>query len=274
MRPVAVPLLCAIVLLGACQREAQAPVADAAGASAAPVRGDPAPAPAPKPAEAVKVEEKGELVELEYAYPAEAAALPQLKALLDADLAEARAKITTEAREGRTIARDEGFPFNPYFSMHDWRVVTDLPGWLSLSALVSEFTGGAHPNHWFDAILWDKAAGKRRDAKDLFVSKEALSAAIRDRFCRQIDAQRRRKREGEPASSEAEDPYWACLDPVEYVVILGSSDKRHFDRIGVLVPPYEAGPYAEGEYEATMSVTPAVIEAVKPEYRSAFAVGR
>ena len=47
-----------------------------------------------------------------------------------------------------------------------------------------------------------------------------------------------------------------------------------FDRIGFLIGPYAAGPYAEGSYDVTLPVTPAVIAAVKPEFRTAFAAGR
>jgi hypothetical protein len=39
-----------------------------------------------------------------------------------------------------------------------------------------------------------------------------------------------------------------------------------------LVPPYEAGPYAEGAYEVTLPVSAAVVAAVKGEYRPSFEV--
>ena len=65
-----------------------------------------------------------------------------------------------------------------------------------------------------------------------------------------------------------------CIDPVKSTVILGSSNKQTFDRIGILVAPYEAGPYAEGDYEVTLPVTQAVLAAVKPEYRAAFSLKR
>ena len=54
-------------------------------------------------------------------------------------------------------------------------------------------------------------------------------------------------------------------------LILGSRNHKTFDRIGFLIAPYEAGPYAEGSYEVTLPVTPAVLAAVKPEWRGAFA---
>jgi hypothetical protein len=54
-------------------------------------------------------------------------------------------------------------------------------------------------------------------------------------------------------------------------VLLGSSDKQRFNRIGLIAAPYVAGSYAEGPYEITLPVTPAVLAAVKPEYKAAFA---
>ena len=45
-------------------------------------------------------------------------------------------------------------------------------------------------------------------------------------------------------------------------------------QIGVLIGPYEAGPYVEGGYEVTLPVTAEVLAVVKPEYRASFAAGR
>ena len=69
-------------------------------------------------------------------------------------------------------------------------MVTSLPDWLSLSAEVSGYEGGAHPNHGHAALLWDRKAGKQRDALDLFTSKAALSGVIRQDFCRALDRER------------------------------------------------------------------------------------
>lgn len=61
---------------------------------------------------------------------------------------------------------------------------------------------------------------------------------------------------------------------MESTIILGSSNGQQFDRIGVLIAPYQAGPYSEGDYEVTLPVTRAVLAALKPQYRSVFAPGR
>jgi hypothetical protein len=211
--------------------------------------------------------------DFDYAYPAAAGAIPALKALLDADLDKQKAALAAGAREQKAESTKEGFPYRPLGNWVAWKVVTDLPGWLSLSADVSDYQGGAHPNHGFDALLWDKQANRRRAPIDLFTSKAALSGAIRKDFCAALDKQRAAKR-GEPIDPKSTNEFDQCIDPAESTVILGSSNHRTFDRVGVLVAPYEAGPYAEGDYEVTLPVTPAVLAAVRPEYRAAFTATR
>jgi hypothetical protein len=151
--------------------------------------------------------------------------------------------------------------------------VTELPGWLSLSGTVYEFTGGAHGNHGTSALLWDKAAGRRREPSALFTSKAAFDAALREPFCAALDQERKRRRD-QPVDRAGDNPFDECLDPSSLTVLLGSADKRHFTRIGVIADPYAAGPYAEGSYEVTLQVTPALLKALRPEYRAAFALGR
>ena len=271
--PLGSTLFLALLALGACSDKGQPVVASSTSASAsAAVGGTTGPETPPAPTTARDVKEENELYQFEYAYPAQAAAIASLRAMLEADLARNRDELATEAKEGAALARESSFPFNPYSRSVNWQVVTDLPGWLSLSALVGFYSGGAHPNYVFDTLLWDRAADKRRAPVDLFTSAAALSAAIRAPFCRELDRQRAKKRGGDQASSGISE-FDACIDPAAQTVILGSSNGRTFDRIGVLIAPYAAGPYAEGEYEVTLPVTAKVLEAVRPEYRAAFVTG-
>lgn len=220
-----------------------------------------------------RTREQNATFEFDYNYPAEAAGIPALAAELDADLAKRRRQLADAAREGKVAARDNDFDFRPYSQTVNWTVVTELPGWLSLTAAVSEFTGGAHPNHWSQALLWDKTAGQSRRASDLFASRGALAEAIRASFCKALDRERA-KRRGERVNPASEDPFDQCVDPTASTILLGSSNQQQFDRIGILIAPYEAGPYAEGDYEITLPVTKDVLMAVKPQYRSVFALGR
>lgn len=246
----------------------------AAGASASigPNPATASPTPGPAAGEARKVKIANDFFEFDYSYPAAAAAIPGLKSWLDADIAKQQSRLAKEARAAAKEAKSGDFPFRPWANGVEWKVVTDLPGWLSLSATVYEDSGGAHPNHGYAALLWDKGAGQQRKAEDLFTSKAALSAAIREPFCAMLDKERA-KRRGEPVVRSTEWPN-DCIDPAGSTVILGSSDRAHFNRIGVLVGPYEAGPYAEGDYEITLPVDARVMAAVRPEYRAVFAPGK
>ncbi len=260
-----------LLLLAACVPEkddAKAPKAPVA----APIEAAPSAAATIAPL-ARKTQERTSNFEFEYNYPVEAAAIPSLVAELEADMAKRRRELVEAAREGRLAAKENGFDFSPYNHSVNWTVVTDLPGWLSLTATANEFTGGAHPNHWSQALLWDKTADQSRIATDLFLSRAALAKAIRDPFCKALNRERAARR-GEPVSADSDDPFDQCIDPTASTVILGSSNQQQFDRIGILISPYEAGPYVEGDYEITLPVTKAVLAVVKPQYRSVFALGR
>jgi hypothetical protein len=266
MRTVLLALPC--LLLAACSGEPAPQASGTATASeAAPQPPAPPPVPVPVPADARAVSESNDLYEFDYAYPAAAASIPSLKALLDKDLDARKAELIRLAREGQRDAKGGGYEYHPYSRTIDWKVVTDLPGWLSMSTIVGDYSGGAHPNYGYEGLLWDRSTNRRYAAEDLFVSKGALSAAIRKPFCAELDRQRARKRGGEaPGLPE----FAECIDPVEQTVILGSNHGKAFNRIGVLVAPYAAGPYAEGDYDVTVPVTDAVLRAVKPEYLPLF----
>ena len=268
------PIALVLPLLAACQQN-DAPPAVPKGDSSpvAAATATPSQAPQVPVGGARSVEEETELYNFDYTYPAQAGAIPALKAILDGDVVEQRTALASQARESRDEAKKSGFDFQPHDRSVGWQVVADLPAWLSLSATSGGFSGGAHPYHGFDAMVWDKAANQRRKASDLFQSPAALSKAIRAPFCREIDKQRAERR-GEPVKRDSDDPFSECIDPMESIVILGSSNKRTFDRVGILVAPYEAGPYVEGDYEVTLPVTQAVLAAVRPEYRSAFSLKR
>ena len=266
---------CPALLLALAACNSGAPAASEATPSASAAAPEPAAPPAPPPppapaAAAVSVKEANDLYQFAYAYPAAAAAIPPLKAQLDADLARQKAGLAKETAEARADAKANDYPYHPYELSTEWKVVTDLPGWLSLSTLLGSYSGGAHSNYAYDAILWDKQAARRVPAIALFTSKAALKAAILKPFCAALDRARRQKRgaDWKPGGDITE--FDSCIDPLEQVLILGSAGRQGFDRLGFLIAPYNAGPFAEGSYEVTLPVTPAVLAAVKPEYRASF----
>jgi hypothetical protein len=100
------------------------------------------------------------------------------------------------------------------------------------------------PNHGPTALLWNKKAGRRIEALNLF-DKAALLAAIQAPFCEALNKERAERR-GEPVAEGSTDPFDACIDPVKEVVILGSADHAHFTRIGIPSRPMKPGPMPKG----------------------------
>ena len=205
----------------------------------------------------------------EYSYPAEAGRIPGLAGLLDNRLDRQRAALAAESEQARREARQEGFPYNKHSYTAEWKVVAELPKWLSLSADVATYTGGAHGNYTVRSVVWDKDNLRLMNAIDLFSSPAALEQAFGDRFCEGLDRQRAERR-GEPVAEDSEEMFDQCPGIDELEVLVGSSNRRTFNRLTVYAGPYVAGPYAEGAYEVDLPVTQEVLDAVKPEYREAF----
>ena len=277
-------IVATLLLAAGCQGETDAPAASQA-ANAVPeaetVAGDAEASEAPTDAatdagtaaaRGRAVEVSNELYEFSYAYPDAVGPIPGLAALLDARLEKARSQLISSARDDRAAAKKDGYPYRPHSFGAKWSIVTELPDWLSLSAEIYTYSGGAHGMSAFDALLWDRRAETARKPADLFASTDALRAAIRVPFCDALDRERE-KRRGEPVRRDSGQMFSECIDPVAQTLILGSSNGKTFDRIGILVGPYEAGPYAEGTYEVTLPVTGKVMATLKPQYRTSFSVG-
>ncbi len=205
----------------------------------------------------------------EYSYPQQAGELPSLAAWLDQRMERRRQAIERDATRGRAEARENGFPFNMYSSGTSWEVVADLPGWLSLSAALDSYRGGAHPNYGFDTIVWDKEGERALEPVAFFTSPEALDEALGERLCEALNAERA-KRRGTPVEEGSTDSFDACIKPDETNLLLGSSNGRTFNRIGIQIAPYLAGPYAEGSYEFTFNMDEDLLAIVRPEFREAF----
>src|SRR3546814_16640432 len=104
---------------------------------------EPSAPPAASVAEARMVEEKGDLIEFTYGWPAEAAAIPALDARLEADLKKQRDEARAMAREDKD-ARSPAAPFpGPYF-VQDWKNSGGTPRLPPPAAQRPTFTAGPH----------------------------------------------------------------------------------------------------------------------------------
>jgi hypothetical protein len=261
-----------LLALAACD-----PQPDTPGPSASPAPSPAATASATGRASGARsVEEETGDFRFAYAYPAEAGNIPELASLLDRRLERLRVQLAEQSAQGREAARSNGFPFNKYSSSVQWEVVAETPSFLSLSAELTSYTGGAHGDYGFDSLVWDKSAGRALQVGEFFTSIAALEDVVDERLCELLDAERA-KRRGEnsagglaASAAASDDPFNSCVPLSETTLLLGSSDGRTFNRIGVQIGPYVAGPYAEGSWEFTMPVDAAILGVVMPEFRDAF----
>jgi len=229
--------------------------------------------PSPPPTERKESVETDHLYSFDYTYPPQAAAIPGLRADLERRITESKAKLEAEAKESRKEAKEGGYPFQPHYFDLAWTVAADLPDWLSLEASVQTYGGGAHPNHDFASLVWDRKAGRALDPLDLFVSADALDAALHVRYCAALDKERAERRE-QSIEEVRHDDIWACPGVADLALVLESKEGKGFDTLSLLAAPYIAGPYVEGSYETELPVDKAVLDAVRPEYREAFRAGR
>ena len=257
------------LLLAGCSAPDAAASQTAIAAPAAPT--PPAPPPQPEPGVEAFTDnaEQGEAKrDFSYSWPAAISAVPALTQRFTAErdqlLAEQKAEWADALRE--FADSDCGGCMMRAFEK-DWQIVADLPRFLSLSASFYAYTGGAHGNGAYDALVWDREAQVAIDPKAMFRSPEALQSALGVAWCKALKAERQ-ERMGDDYS---DDGFFQCPPIADLTVLVGSSDGKAFNRIGLLAAPYVAGSYAEGTYEATLPVTAAVIAAVKPEYAAAFA---
>ncbi len=259
----------AIALMAACCAPGSSDAADSSAASA------PAATNAAKRGDAMVFENNENRYEStrEFAYnwPAEVSAIPELAELLvadrDAALAEQRRDFEAALRE---FADSDCIACTNRDYAKNWAVSADLPRFLSLSASLYVYGGGAHGNSDFDALVWDRETGEALRARDLFVSDAAIQQAFGARWCAALH-QERVQRLGE---EHASDDFFSCPDIAELTIVPGSADKTKFDRIELLAAPYVAGAYVEGAYEISLLFDAKALEAVKPEYRAHFAVAK
>lgn len=209
-----------------------------------------------------------------YTWPAEVAAVPALVRRFTAERADLLADQKTDFAEGLKWADPEGcFGCNRDLS-REWSVTADTPRFMVLSGSLYIYSGGAHGNTGFEVLVWDRKAKKAFDSRRLFRSKAALQAALGEGWCAGLKAERRARMGEEASATIEEDGIFPCPPIADLQIYPASSDGQRFDRIDLLAGQYVAGSYAEGVYEVTLPVTPAVLAAVKPRYRAAFVAAK
>jgi hypothetical protein len=174
--------------------------------------------------------------------------------------------------EETRAAEAADFPDNPriqYWEFRQsWTVTADTGRLIGLSATIYQYSGGAHGNSQFRALLWDRANGGEIEFIELFNNRYAALDYVDGLFCPALAAAQT-ERMGEPNSGT----FWeACPILHTQPIALMAGDGGRIERLVVQLAPYIAGPYAAGSFEIEIPVDAGLLAMIKPEYRDSFSI--
>ena len=205
---------------------------------------------------------RGELLEFNYAWSAEASAVPVLARRLNSDLETSFAAASAKAQADRAAAQAAGRRYNGHQYNRRWTTAGQSARLLSLGATTLYFTGGPYPSHGASGLLWDRLTRREIKIERLFGSDDDLERLVRAPFCAGLE--RERLARGGAAAS-------ACPPIGDLAIVPTDSDgDRRFDRLRVTAPPGSAG-IGEGRYDIAVPVTGALRAAIRFPYRWSFA---
>ncbi len=215
---------------------------------------------------------KGDLVEFNYAWSAEATAIPALVLRLRGDLETSWRAAATTAQADRAEALAMKRPFNGHQYSRRWTSAGQSRRLLSLDGRTLVFTGDPPPSHGAEGLLWDRSARAEIKVERLFSASSALQTLVRAPYCAKLDEERAKRRGGAVPSGGA---FTSCprFDKLAIVPTDSNTDRR-FDLLRIVAPNGVAGPYAEGSYDVVVPVTAAMRAALKPAYRLSFKVAQ
>lgn len=211
-----------------------------------------------------QLSEGSDALAFSYGWPAIVGGDPVLEQAMRERLDAAREEANRYLAEDRE-SRPADAPVNPHHYAAQWRADGETAPLLALSAAIETYTGGAHGNLQYAALLWDRAAHRPADAAGLL---GAGLARIGPRYCAALDAERAEKRGG---PTDPDDMFGNC--PQIDMQVLTPMDKDgngRFDTLAILLPPYAAGPYVEGDYVIEVGFEAGDLAAIPAGYRAGF----
>lgn len=239
--------------------------------AAVPAAAQPAPEPAAEgPITRQTANRESQLLDFEYSWPEAISPDQQLVARLRDDLSKTYDEALKTARENKADMEKFGGSFNQNSFLRVWTLEGQTPRLFSLVSSTDTFTGGAHPNHTTSALLWDRSSHTEIPLAQLFQSAEAFEGALRPQYCKLLDAERLKRRQGEVLDGD----FSKCPDFSDLTIVPAGSGNGPFRTIQLIADPYVAGPYSEGSYEIDVPVPAALVSALKPEFRGDFQAQR
>jgi hypothetical protein len=122
------------------------------------------------------------------------------------------------------------------------------------SIIRSEFsyTGGAHPNHGSDTLLWDRQAGKMISIRPFFTELAdggPAMTAIRNAVVADLKIEKKKRDNDNPDMSQV-DALEPTLLKIGAIALTPSTTAGKSSGLTFLYAPYAVGSYAEGDYTA------------------------
>lgn len=218
-------------------------------------------------AKAVKTERVTSQLEFSYEWPAKADAIEGLRAYLEADMGKAFRRSRADASDDARSARANHYPFRQHSYSMSWDAEGETQRLISLVGELEFDSNGAHPNSGTSALLWDRQVDRQAMVAGLFAAAGSLEAATRSAYCKALDAERLRRRQGERMEGE----FGKCPAYKELAIVpVDRNRNRRFDHLLFVASPYVAGPYVEGRYEISLPVTEKLLAGLKAQYQASF----
>ncbi len=128
-----------------------------------------------------------------------------------------------------------------------------IQGYISVTVNDFSYSGGAHPNHYTDTLLWNTHAHRSINIHPFFKEMRPNGPALRSLAKMMRDAVIADKKKRGMSASEAADPTWVGgikpdLTKLGAIALAPSSEPDKSSGLIVYFPPYAVGSYAEGDY--------------------------
>jgi hypothetical protein len=177
--------------------------------------------------------------------PLAANCLAEGRKWMDKNAADAAA----EMRQDPQFSKDGAWSFERRYSLR-----SDIAG-RYVSVLRDDYmdTHGAHPNSTVDTILWDKVEKKRISIRPFFtetVDNGPTLKAMRTAIIASLKEEKKKGGAVETATDEWLGNVKPALLKIGAVTLAPSTEAGRSSGLTFHYPPYEVGPYAEGQYVA------------------------
>lgn len=262
--PAALILTAAAVLtLAACDRRE----------TGAPGAGDPAEGAETTAADAaapMTYESANRFAEVNLTLPDVVRTQPDLHARLYADAVSELRTFSEGAQADRT-EYDGDMDLPPYDKAITYVAAGETGKLISLQRNSHEYTGGAHPNPAYGAIIWDKALKRFVQPAQLF-RRGADLAALDQALCEAVNTARlARNADAGRITLNQTQGGWACprAGSTPFVLAPSTTPGRAGGLI-FLIGPYQVGPYSDGGYEIAVPQS-AFRSLLAPAYADEFA---